>query len=84
MAQAVSSLSMRRPGFTSGSVNAGFVVDEVEPEQIVLRLLLFSPANIIPPELLFNIIIIWGMYNILVGGRSSETYSQLTDVKSNW
>jgi hypothetical protein len=58
MAQAVS----RRPGFAPGSIHVGFVVGKVAPEkkkkkkkvalgQVFLRVLRFSPVNIIPPSL---------------------------------
>jgi hypothetical protein len=52
MAQAVSpGLSPRRPGFAPGSVHVGFVVDKVALGQVLLRVLRFSPVNIIPPSL---------------------------------
>jgi hypothetical protein len=44
-------LSPRRPGFTPGSIHVGFVVDKVALGQVFLRVLRFSPVNIIPPSL---------------------------------
>jgi hypothetical protein len=43
----VAGLSPRRPG----SIHVGFVVDKVAPGQVFLRVLRFSPVNIIPPSL---------------------------------
>jgi hypothetical protein len=37
------------PGFASGSVYVGFVMDKVVMGQVFLRVLRLSPANIIPP-----------------------------------
>jgi hypothetical protein len=47
----VAGLSPRRPGFAPGSILVGFVVDKVALGQVYLRVLRFSPANIIPPLL---------------------------------
>jgi hypothetical protein len=47
----VARLSPRRPGFGLGSVHVGFVVDKVALGQVFLRILWFSPVNIIPPGL---------------------------------
>jgi hypothetical protein len=44
-------LSPRRPGFAPGSTHVGFVVDKVALGQVFLRVLRFSPVNIIPPSL---------------------------------
>jgi hypothetical protein len=46
--QFIAGLSPRRPGFTPGSVHVGFVVDKETLGQVILRVLQFSPANIIP------------------------------------
>jgi hypothetical protein len=46
-----SGLSPRRPGFASGSIYVGFVVDKVTLAQGFLRILRFSPVSIIPPPL---------------------------------
>jgi hypothetical protein len=52
MAQSsVVGLSPRRPGFALGSINVGFVADKVALGQGYLRVLRFSPVNIIPPSL---------------------------------
>jgi hypothetical protein len=45
----VAGLSPRRPGFAPGSAYVGFVVDKVAQELVFLRVLRFSPVNIIPP-----------------------------------
>jgi hypothetical protein len=45
----VTGLSPRRPGFAPRSIHVGFVVDKVALGQVFLRVLRFSPANIIPP-----------------------------------
>jgi hypothetical protein len=42
-------LSPRRPGFAPGSAYVGFVVDKVAQELVFLRVLRFSPVNIILP-----------------------------------
>jgi hypothetical protein len=47
MAQAVSRLSPRRPGFAPGSVHVGFVMHEVALGQVYLRVLWFSSVSII-------------------------------------
>jgi hypothetical protein len=47
----IAGLSPRRPGFAPGSINVGFVVDKVALGQAFLRVLRFSPVNIIPPSL---------------------------------
>jgi hypothetical protein len=43
----VAGVSLLRPG----SIHVGFVVDKVAPGQVFLRVLRFSPVNIIPPLL---------------------------------
>jgi hypothetical protein len=45
----VAGLSPWRPRFTPGLIHVGFVVDKVALWQGFLRVLLYSPANIIPP-----------------------------------
>jgi hypothetical protein len=47
----VTGLSSRRSGFMPGSVHVEFVVDKVALGQVFLRVLLFSPVNIVPPWL---------------------------------
>jgi hypothetical protein len=47
----VAGLSPRRPGFAPGSIHVGFMVDSVALGQVFLRVLRFSPVNIIPPLL---------------------------------
>jgi hypothetical protein len=47
----VAGLSPRRPGFAPGSIHVGFVVDKMALGQVFLRVLRFSPVNIIPPLL---------------------------------
>jgi hypothetical protein len=47
----VAGLSPRKSGFAPGSIHVGFVVDKVVLRQIFLRVIRFSPANIIPPLL---------------------------------
>jgi hypothetical protein len=47
----VAGLSPRRSGFAPGSINVGFVVDKVALGQVFLRVLRFSPVNIIPSSL---------------------------------
>jgi hypothetical protein len=47
----VAGLSPRKSGFASGLIRVGFVVDKVALGQVFLRVLLFSPVNIIPPSL---------------------------------
>jgi hypothetical protein len=54
MAQAGSRLPPRRPGFDPGSVNVGFVVDEVALGQVFLGVLRFSPVNFIPPVIIIR------------------------------
>jgi hypothetical protein len=51
MAQAVSCLSPRSPGFAPGSVHVGFVVDKVTLGQVFLLVLRFFTVSIIPPSL---------------------------------
>jgi hypothetical protein len=41
--------SVLRPWFEPGSVHVGFVVDGVALGQVFLRVLWFSPVNLIPP-----------------------------------
>jgi hypothetical protein len=43
--------SPQKPGFAPGSIHAGFVVDKVALGQVFLRVLRFSPVNIIHPSL---------------------------------
>jgi hypothetical protein len=45
----VAGLSQRSPGFAFGSIHVGFVLDKVTLGQVFLRVLRFSPVNIIPP-----------------------------------
>jgi hypothetical protein len=47
----VAGLSLWRPSFDPGSIHVGFVVDIVALGQVFLRVLRFSPTNIIPPLL---------------------------------
>jgi hypothetical protein len=47
----VADISPRRPGFVPGSIHVRFVVDKVALGQAFLRVLRFSPVNIIPPSL---------------------------------
>ena len=47
----VAGLSPRRPGFDSGSVHVGFVVDKVSLGQVFPRVLRFFPVNSIPTVL---------------------------------
>jgi hypothetical protein len=50
MAQLVNRvLSPRKPGFAPGSVHVELVVDKAALGKISLRVLRFSPVNIIPP-----------------------------------
>jgi hypothetical protein len=51
----VADLSPQSPGFASGSIYVGFVVDKGALGQVFLRALRFSPVNIIPPS--FSILI---------------------------
>jgi hypothetical protein len=77
MAQAVS----HRHLTTEDGVRARFSLcdicwDKVALGQVFVRVLRFSPVNIIPPPWLHTHIsppLTWGMNNSLVGGRSSET-----------
>jgi hypothetical protein len=62
----------------AGSVHVWFVVDRVALGQRFIRVLQFSPVIIIPPRL--SVIIIWGMNNMPIGDRSSETSSHHIDV----
>jgi hypothetical protein len=48
-------LYRRSHGFTPGSIDVGFVVDKVALRLVFLRVLRFSPVNIIPPS--FSILI---------------------------
>jgi hypothetical protein len=70
-------LSQRRPPFFPGSVHVEFVVEKVAPEQVLLRVRLFSPANVIPQ--CFYILL--GLYHLgdkqSVGGPSSELIASL-------
>jgi hypothetical protein len=47
----VAGLSPRRPGLTPRSIHVGFMADKMELRQVFLRVLQFSPVNIIPPSL---------------------------------
>jgi hypothetical protein len=47
----VAGLPPRKPGFATGSIHVGFVVDKVALGQVFLRVIRFSPVNIIPPSL---------------------------------
>jgi hypothetical protein len=47
----VAGLSPRKPVFAPGSVDIGFVLYKVALGQVFLRVLRFSPANVIPPSL---------------------------------
>jgi hypothetical protein len=47
----VSGLSRWSPGFDSSPDSMRFVMDEVAPKQVFLRILRFSPDNIISPLL---------------------------------
>jgi hypothetical protein len=47
----VAGLTPRRPEFAPGSIHVEFVVDKVALGQVFLRVLRFSPDNIIPPSL---------------------------------
>jgi hypothetical protein len=42
----VTGLSPQRPGFASGAIHVGFVMDKVALGQVFLRVLRFSPVNI--------------------------------------
>jgi hypothetical protein len=44
-------LSLRMPRFVPGSVHVGFVMDEVALRHVLLHVLRFCPADIIPPGL---------------------------------
>jgi hypothetical protein len=57
----------------------GFVVDKVTMEHVFVRVLLFSPVNIVPPWLSMLIYHL-GMNNRPAGGRSSETSSHPIDM----
>jgi hypothetical protein len=51
MAQAVvAGPPPRTPGFAPGSVYVGFVVDRAALVQVFIRVLRYSPVNIIPPR----------------------------------
>jgi hypothetical protein len=52
MAQVVSRRPLTaEPGFAPGSIHVGLVVNKVALGQVFLRVLRFSPVNIIPPSL---------------------------------
>jgi hypothetical protein len=63
----VAGLSPRRPGFAPRSIHVGFVMDKVALGQVFLRVLRFSPVNIIPPHstVALQTHIIWGIRNML-------------------
>jgi hypothetical protein len=63
--------SQRRLGFSPRVVCMGFVGDKTVLGQIFLRVLRFSPVNIIPPLLHIHSCIILGLDNGSVRGRSS-------------
>jgi hypothetical protein len=78
----VTGLSPRRPGFSPGSVNVGFVLDKVALRKLFIRVFRFplsvsfhhgSPCSYI----------IWEMNNRPAGGRSSETQSHPIDKNNN-
>jgi hypothetical protein len=72
----VAGLSSRRSGFEPGSLNVGFLVDKVALGQVLLRVLRFSPVNIIPPWL-YNFIYHLGMKSRPTDDRCSETVSPI-------
>jgi hypothetical protein len=80
--QLVTDISLRRAGFTPGSVHVGFVVDKVAFEQFFLRVVEFSPVNIISP---WHSMLIYHLeVNIRpVCGCSSETSSHVIDINNN-
>jgi hypothetical protein len=49
-----------------------FLVDKAALGQVFLRVLRFSPVNIIPSWLFHTHISFWGVKNMFVGDRSSE------------
>jgi hypothetical protein len=49
--QSFSCLSPRKHGLDTGSLHEGFVVDEVAPQEVLLRVLRVYTLSIIPPEL---------------------------------
>jgi hypothetical protein len=65
--QLLAGLSPLIPGFAPSSIHVRFVVEKVALEKVFLRILLFSPVNIIPPS--FSIL----MNDKSVSGSSSET-----------
>jgi hypothetical protein len=66
----------------SGSVRVGFVVD-MTLRQGFLRVIQFSPVNIIPPWLFMHILVHHlGMNNSPVGDRSSEIQSCHIDMNA--
>jgi hypothetical protein len=46
----VAGLSPLNPEFAPGSIHVGFLVDKVALGKVFLRVLRFSPVNIIPPS----------------------------------
>jgi hypothetical protein len=90
--QLVAGLSPQRPGFLIESVYVDFVVDKVALGQVILRIFLFYPVNIIPPWL-YTLIYQLEMNKRSIGGRSSERESHPIDMdninrvhylKCNW
>jgi hypothetical protein len=61
------------------TVHVGFVVDEAALGQVLLRVLRFSPANIIPPWVSTLIHYLGDNYRY-AGGRSSETSSHPIEI----
>jgi hypothetical protein len=59
------------PGLATGSVHVGFVVGKVAFGKVSLKVLRFSPVNIVTPYSYM----IWGINNRPVSGRSSEIVS---------
>jgi hypothetical protein len=74
-------LALLKPGFTLRSIHVGFVVEKVALGQVFIRVLWFSPFNIIPPRL--NNHIIWRMNNRPIGGQSSEAHSHSINMNNH-
>jgi hypothetical protein len=49
LGRSIAGFSLRKPGFTPGSVRVGFVVDKVVLGQVSIRVLRFCTVSIIPP-----------------------------------
>jgi hypothetical protein len=72
----VAGFSLHRPRSAPRADNVGFVVDKVALELVSLRILWFSPVNIIPPMLHIQSCITWVMDNGPVSSHTStETKS---------